>query len=433
MGRSESKTKNILVSVLLCLAIGYPFVKHAIVDPWIDRYEGDFAIYHKAAGRLAAGESPYPLDQIAQAGEGEGSPIWGEYPYPPLLARLLVPLTPLSVLWAKRIYSGICLAFFFLFMALHLRKTTSLAAERWVAAAVLLGWGPFLYSIRLGQCELLAIPFITVAWTLLVGIPHPTETPEDKRREIAAGVLLGIAAMVRVTPVLMVPALLLAFRWRVATAFTVGALGTLVVSGPSTSYVFFTQVMPTMSDVGGMPHCPAFHVLVLHAIDTLAPHTRDPGWWVANASRIGILASGLFYGGVLLWIFLKRSVLRTEHLVLIGCYLAPLFAGKNPHHYTLALLPVLALSLLFVRRFRNTNRDHWRESIFPNLWVLALVPCFQYWMPLKLVVDWIGRTLSLWVNTTFVVGNVVLFLVFVFVFSREASEGNLIVRDRSKP
>jgi hypothetical protein len=419
VSKSESKTKKTLLSVLLCVAIGYPFLKHAIVEPWIDRYEGDFAIYHKAAGRLAAGESPYPLAEISQTDRGGSSPIWGEYPYPPLLARLLVPLTPLDVLWAKRIYSGICLAFFFLFMAYHLRRTITSSVERWVAAAVLLGWGPFLYSIRLGQCELLAIPFLTVAWMLLVGIPHPTQTPEDRRKEIAAGVLLGIAAMVRVTPVLMVPALVLAFRWRLTAAFAVGALGALVISGPHTSYVFFTQVMPTMSDVGGMRHCPAFHVLVLHAVDTLAPHTGDPGWWVGNASRIGILASGLFYSGVLLWVFFRRSALRTEHLVLIGCYLAPLFAGKNPHHYTLALFPVLAVSLLFVRRFGDTNRGHRREYICPILWVFALVPCLHYWPPLKLVVDWIGRTLSLWVNTPFVVGNVVLFLVVVFVFSRE--------------
>ena len=84
--------------------------------------------------------------------------------YPPLLARLLVPLTGLEIGQAKWIYIGVCLAAFFLLLIPFLRNRFQRESERWALAAVLLGWGPLIYSIRLGQCELLAIPFLALAW-----------------------------------------------------------------------------------------------------------------------------------------------------------------------------------------------------------------------------------------------------------------------------
>jgi len=406
-----TRTSRALLSGLLAILVGYPFVKHAIVDPWIVRYEGDFTIYYRAAERLSKGESPYPLLELARADGSEASPIWGEYPYPPLLARVLAPFTYLNVLEAKYAYIGVCLTAFFVLMIRLLRKIVSSRLERWLAAAVLLGWGPFIYTIRLGQSELLAIPFLAGAWLLLLESPHAGGSQRGHGFEFAAGLCLGTAAMVRVTPVLMLPALLVAGRWLLAGGFVTGSLATLVVSGPLTSWEFFTKVMPTMSDVGEMRHCPSFHVLILRTIDALSPGVGNGSWLQNHASDIAVAGSGVFYVGVLLFLFLRRHSLRTDRLVLLGCYLAPLFAGKNPHHYTLALFPVLGASLMFVRTALNGSSGcgwkRWRRLV---VWCIALIPSFYYWFPLKIAVDCFARCTSLSSSTLFIMGNVVAFL-----------------------
>ena len=430
---SRSNFRLLSISFLLGIAVVYPFLKYALVEPWLFSYEGgDFTIYYKAAQRLTAGRSPYPLDKLESPEEHGSSPIWGEYPYPPMLARLLIPATRLPVIWAKRVYIGICLTAFFWILVPLLRNRFESPAQRWAAAAVLLGWGPFIYSIRLGQCELLAIPFIALAWRWMAKNPDPTKKVARTQSEFAAGVMLGIASMVRVTPIVILPILIVTFRWRLAVSFVVGAVGALLLSGPLTSYTFFTEVLPSMSDVGGMRYCPAFHVLFLDTIDTLAPLTRNPPFWLDHARLISVGASGLFYAAVLGFLYTRRNRFSSLHLVFIGCYLAPLLAGKNPHHYTLALFPILAATDLLVRRLYEGKQPAengksgspavtpfpmpWLESVF---WVAVLAPGFSYWFPVKKAVEGFVGVLGIGGNVAFILSNVAAFLFVLFLFTRE--------------
>jgi len=411
---------RLALRLLMGVLVVYPFLKYAIVEPWSVGYEGgDFTIYYRAAEKLAAGESPYPLEALESGNEGEGSAIWGEYPYPPLLARLLIPLTGLEIIWAKRIYVGICLAVLFSILVPFLESRTETEIERWDVAAILLGWAPLIYSIRLGQCELLALPFLALAWRSLSRAPEPDSIEDNGRGEIVGGVCLGIAAMVRVTPILMLPALLVAQRWRLAVWFCIGAVLNLAIAGPVTSFDFFTKVLPSMSDVSGMRHCPAFHVLVLRLVDTLAPTTGSPDWWTARAALFGTLASGLFYSAVLLFLYSKRKTIETENLMLIGLYLAPLFAGKNPHHYALAILPVMAATAILIRGVSSGNRP----VFWPFLWVVFLIPSFDYWAPAKFLADRFCAAVSLETVSLDIFGNVGSFLMALILLTQSSRPG----------
>lgn len=427
---AEAKSPaGILLFGFLGVLILYAFLKHALFEPWVHRYEGgDFTIYYVAAERMAAGNSPYPSAEIA-AYQGEGaSPIWGEYPYPPLLARLLVPLTAFPIFTAKYIYTLAMLTLFFGLMAFlaRLHRSDLTRADFLPLWAVLLGWAPFLYSIRLGQCELLAMPFLALAWILL----HRFE--QDRHRnpsfEILAGLAIGAAAMVRLTPILMLPVFILAARWRISFAFVAGSLAALLLSGPSASLEFFTEVLPTMSDVSEMRHCPAFHVLILRTLDTAAEWTGSPqGWGIDRLASI--LGTGFFFAAILAMVHRCRVRLTTLDLFLLACFLPPLLAGKNPHHYALALFPILLGSLLVVRAALEAETPAPRLRMI--LWIILLLPAFHYWKPCNDLVDWLAEIGPFSRNTLFILGNLGAFLLFFRLLIHSKSPGP--EKDREVP
>ncbi|MCA9414745.1 MAG: DUF2029 domain-containing protein [Candidatus Omnitrophica bacterium] len=401
----------------LALLILYAFLKHAFIDPWTLHYEGgDFTIYYVAAERIADGDSPYPIGEIEDY-EGEGaSPIWGEYPYPPMLARLLVPLTGFSIFTAKRIYISIALVVFFalLWILYRMYKPLLKASDFLPVWASLFGWGPFIYSIRLGQCELLAMPFLALSWIfLLMG-----ERRQSRKAslEILAGVAMGFAAMVRLTPILMIPVFLVTFRWRIALSFVVGSFLALLVSGPISSWEFFTQVLPTMSDVSEMRHCPSFHVLILRALDTVATWTGHPeGFGIDRPASI--LGTGIFYALVLGILFWRRLRFSTLDLFVIACFLPPLLAGKNPHHYTLALFPIIVGSVLVVREGLSEEAAIYRLRMI--LWVLVLLPALNYWAPANNLIDAIAAKGPISRTPLFILGNLVAFGLVVHLLDQK--------------
>ncbi len=414
--KSESPGILRLFVGFLALLILYAFLKNAFLDPWLDRYEGgDFTIYYVAANRIVDAESPYPMEAIERY-EGEGkNPIWGEYPYPPMLARLLVPLTRFSILAAKWIYILSMLSLFFglLFVLFRMYRPLLGFADLLPLWAALFGWAPFIYSIRLGQCELLAMPFLALAWILLL----MGERDQTRRNwlEVGAGVAMGFAAMVRLTPVLMIPVFLVTFRLRVASSFVLGSLIALIVSGPESSWEFFTEVLPIMSDVSGMSEVPAFHVLILRSLSAL--FGTDVNHPSESLRLVAALGSGVLYTTVLGTLFWRRFRFSTLDLFLIACYLPPLFAGKNPHHYTLALFPIMVGSLLVVREALGWEEPLLRLRMI--LWVLILLPALHYWPIANGFIDWIAEIGPLSRNSLFILGNLVAFGLVIYILDRK--------------
>ncbi|HET9051578.1 MAG TPA: glycosyltransferase family 87 protein [Candidatus Dormibacteraeota bacterium] len=155
----------------------------------------DFDVYYRAARAVASGAHLYaPYTGCCF----EGSAMDG-YTYPPLLAVLLSPLSALPVGVAGRVFLGLsqlCLAGALVLMHLTVRGMVTRRTEAWLLAAVLL-----FQPIHAGNG---GIQVENVLLLLLAGAAHGTVRG---RAAVASGALLGLGAALKLTPALVLPAL----------------------------------------------------------------------------------------------------------------------------------------------------------------------------------------------------------------------------------
>jgi hypothetical protein len=376
----------LLVEILFLLLVVPPFVKYAWWETR-DYVGGDFQVFYRAAQKVAAGESPYPAEVLKGDTEGGAARAWGNYIYPPFFAWMLEPLTVLAPYPAKKVYLLLCL---FLYLGLFYRPRKNLPPEeiqRWLRLAILLGWGPVILNFRQGQSNFVPLFLAFMAWE------GCRRRPSSPGWEWISGILLGIGSMVKLTPLLMLPPLVVAQRWRSAAGFVLGAVGALLISGPAASWDYFTKVLPTLGNFSGMRWCPSIHIVAIRVLDTLPVPASWEGTWPHIAEKSGVLISGGLYLGLLALLFLRRTRMKTADLILLACFLPPLFAGEADHHYALAVLPLLE----GVRRM--AARGAWGRLA---LLALAISPAFFYWGVVKAV-----YALILPINTSFllVLGN----------------------------
>jgi hypothetical protein len=105
-------------------------------------------------------------------------------------------------------------------------------------------------------------------------------------------------------------------------------------------------------------------------------------------------------------------------MILVGCLAPTLFAGLWLHHYVVAVLP-LSVAVATTAEIRieamktATALGRWRMALFLFLVALCLLPGFNYWYPVKAVIDAILLTLGLRHSALFVPGYVLaVFLLF---------------------
>ncbi len=405
-----------LLRVVVFLLVVPPFLKYAVWDT-SDYLGGDFGVFHQAARTLWAGGNPYPPEVLEADSVTGARSAWGNYIYPPLFARLLAPLAFLSPTWAKRVYLAACLAVCaWLFFAREQTGTKGLARE-WAGYAVVLGWGPLIQTFRQGQSDFVPL-FLTAFAVRLLAPPSAAGLQGlDSRRawrnrsHWLAGILIGVGAMIKLTPVLIFPVLVVTGLWTVAGGMALGAVGALLVSGPLLNRQYFTQVLPTMTDFAGMRHCPSVHIVLVRLFDSIpAPE----GWadsWRRGAEVAGVSLAGVIFVGVLYGFFRMRTRFAPADTLLLACFLPPLFAGEVEHHYTLALLPALegvrrlTARCAFPAPFGTTGSasSEARQARLQLLLLsLALLPNFYYWKAVKLPLQFI---LPLDMATLLVLGN----------------------------
>ncbi len=437
-----------LLGVVVFLLIVPPFLKYAWWETW-EYVGGDFEIFLGAAESLSEGKSPYPPAVLGKApGEAMGE-AWGNYIYPPLFARLLLPFSYLPPMWGKKAYLAVCMVLYLTLLWPTRKRGYRDTGQKWAAFAILLGWGPVIHTFRHGQSDFIPLFLVILTWWVLGGgkeTPSPTDTCESEssqrltnHHELGAGVLLGAAAMVKITPVLLLPAFLVALRWRLAVGFVIGALLALGISGPITSWEYFTQVLPNMADFAGMRQCPSIHIVLVRTFDSLpVPQTWEI-WWPKFSELVGVAITGALFAWVLWYFFRRRSQISTPDFVLLCCFLPPLFAGEVKHHYTLEILPVLEAfrrliplcnpgpplgSGTWEPSVARSSRDRsawavWRADAPPTHRFLALtvclVPNFYYWAFLTLPIEGVC---PLDPSTLLVLGNIGVAIVVLPLFVR---------------
>ena len=196
----------------------------------------DFDVYYRAAQAFAQGHPIYD----AWSGCCFDPSAMDGYTYPPVLAVVLSPLTAFPVGVAGRIFLGasqLCLAGAIVVMHRTVRTMVSRATQLWLLAAVLL-----FQPIHAGNFGLQ----VSNVLLLLFALAAHAYTRGDAAR---AGIPIGLGTALKVSPALVLPALLCTDRRsavRTLAGFAAGALVPLLlvwIVVPGTP-AYFTEVAP---------------------------------------------------------------------------------------------------------------------------------------------------------------------------------------------
>lgn len=240
-GERWLKARRVLVAILIGVFVVNDL--SVAVAQFMAPHAGsvDFHVYFAAAQALAHHTSPYitppPCCFSPRAMIG--------YTYPPLFAFVLIPLTRFSVDGAARIWLLVNYVSLLGVLVIGVRAARPRLAPETIAWLALLMLaspqiGAAMYGIQVDPFILLLEAVF--AWSVVTN-----------RAPVLGGVALALAACLKVSPVLIAPAVLLLPRDRaiqaaggLAGGLIAGLLAMLAISSQSVFY-YFTQVLPSFS------------------------------------------------------------------------------------------------------------------------------------------------------------------------------------------
>jgi Glycosyltransferase family 87 len=216
-------------ALLAAVAIAVPLIWWIVWAVWrgAPGYN-DFHDFWFAAKLITMGHSPYDKAALAALANSEGLHfvVGTGYSYPLPFALAMIPFVALPFNAAVLVFSGIGLTFFGLTVAAWIGWAhgwqPDLARRRLLLAAGA-GLYPSVYgTIANGQANLVLFP--------LLGLGTMALLDGERRRGLAGGIGVGLAAIVKLTPGAMAVPLLLGRRVGAAAGIVLGAAAALVVS-----------------------------------------------------------------------------------------------------------------------------------------------------------------------------------------------------------
>ncbi len=362
--------RRVLLGILVCFLTMQVVYRAAVVradglehgaQPGYSSHQGvDFGAYYLVAKAAAAGRHPelyalplYPdgrLNFASPAPEGSdwqhagrqfGVPFAMPFIYPPFVALLMEPLARFSYAGALAFWRGSSILLYFAAAAMLFPVCGITLSRRMLlpAGLGLLSFFPLLNQLFYGQID--SLVFVFLAGSLFL---------HSRNRVWAAGLCFALAALVKLTPLLLLPILVIHRQWRWLGA-CIGSLGVLVgISvirfGWGAQWEFATQVLPHLGC--GSP---------------LASNVSLMGWmqeWMAGKVSQGLDAPAqlpayacavsrgaafLVYAVALLRMYLLRHEQAFLRAFMAGILLTLLVSPISWwHHYMLSLLPLLYLA-----------------------------------------------------------------------------------------
>jgi alpha-1,2-mannosyltransferase len=240
---SRRERRSILTALLTAgagaAAIGaaYNFVVLPLMGSFTGAFE-DFSAYAQAAHAVAAGTSPY-------AYFNGGTLVMSGFDYPPFAAVLLRPLATLSQRWQELTWLWLSLA---ALVGGAVITARALLPSTWprvrIGILVALTFPPATYNLWHGQMN--TVIFLMLALALsdyLSG--HRTR----------CGIILGVAAGIKLAPVVLLLVLIRRGWWRAALAGVAAGAGTLAIGvgalGWSVTRQYLTSVIPVLNRDNG--------------------------------------------------------------------------------------------------------------------------------------------------------------------------------------
>lgn len=326
--RAPSGWQQVAIVLVLTVLLSLLWHAHLLADYPIN----DELSYARAADFVRAGQSPYN---------------YGGYLYPPLLAVVGAEISEMTeslgapvFLWLMRglCYLGIVVTVWLAAMSTPWRRWYPYAAAAYLALAPAVFFGLVVHNISLA----IAGSTLVALWVW-------------PRRPIAAGVLLGLGAVIK-PMVFLIPFLLLAhrperggYRHRVAGGIGVGVTALLLLLPP-----YFRDMFSLATKAATIPRSVSIHRL------TYLAGWEDGALWVSAL----VAAAGL-------WI-VRRSELDWRDFMVVSVAVSLMATPVLWSHTLLMALPLQAMALERLYRRRRAGASFRFEPALVLLTVLAL-------------------------------------------------------------
>ncbi len=340
--RISSRVRTVAIATILVIA-SVRIVQVLVVAADLLPVGGDANAYLAAARAIAHG-----VDPIGNAGATflpEASAGIPPYFYPPLLALLLVPLAMLPYPIALGGWMLVVLATTILLIFV----LTPVVGWR-VALLGVLFFLPTWESLWLGQINALIAVLIAVM-----------VSPHSSSRWL--GVVVALGALLKITPIIAAPVLLIKQRWLSLGTLVMTILGCMLLSLP---------FVPLQTWVVGSFYALQSNETSVLFLSWTGILGRQSGW----LATVGAPVVALTMLGVTLW----RSWVVSLQFGLTAATLLPLLISTIIWHYT-AILALPALALLWQSGQRG-------RVIAGATWILVSL-VGEIWQPVMLTICWV--------------------------------------------
>jgi alpha-1,2-mannosyltransferase len=314
--------------VAQAVLVGVAVVIYALVIDQGVLHHQDFGAYLNAARDIVHGQPLYAAFLHHPFPDATLRPA---YIYPPSFALLIAPLGLLPDAAAALVWTALeqlALIVAIVFVVRWLRPT------RWAVAALVvatLSFYPLWVDVVQGQANLLVLLLVTVGF---VGV---------LRARPAFGAAIGVAAALKVTPLILVVWLLLDRRFR-AAAFVLGGFAVLTAAGALLRFqdtiAYFGQVLPALAS-GTAFYANQSLAGVLDRTLSANPYTQP---WI-DLPWVSLLVVG---GALTLigwwWWRTRRHSAEARGVAFIP--LVPLLSSVTWTHHLVIVLPLIWLSLI---------------------------------------------------------------------------------------
>jgi glycosyl transferase family 87 len=223
---------GLLLAVYAWIAVLPVFGPHA---PRAD----DFQDYLLAAHQLATGGDPYA--SFVRTHVAWDWSLSSGYLYPPAFAAFLIPLTWVSNdlavrIWLILIQAAVVASLLIVYSVIGRPRR----AELLCLVAVLTTFFPLLSSDLTGTMNAILLLLLTVAWAAW-----------QRRQDVASGAMVGLAAVIKLFPLALIPYLAWRRHWRLLAALGATLLGGLLLGFAVTSVdhnlYYFRDMLPHLA------------------------------------------------------------------------------------------------------------------------------------------------------------------------------------------
>lgn len=371
-----SKTERSVIPIALII-FGFAQVTQSLRNPSTNRGH-DFGAYY-VAGKLMAetpAQSPYRIPLYSDGRMQFMVPVapdssWHAaeahyhvassmpFIYPPLLAVMLKPVSRLSFEAGYQLWKAMSVALLLagVLFALNLGGILLTRRLMLVLGVALFSYSPFTYDVLLGQTGTILLFLLSASvWLMARG------------RTALSAFSFAFATMIKLTPLLIVPALVLHRRWR-WLAWYVGSIAALMAysvwrSGWQIEREFWKDVLPSIGC--GASVCVNYSAVAFVQelfLGTVPDTMERPILLPPHACTVSRLVALAIYVWMLVRLYRRRTdadpVRDTIVMVLVGLAVSPISWW---HHFTIALLPFIYL----------WGRDAIRQKDLLTLIILAV-------------------------------------------------------------